>query len=279
MAIVFVVVFMAFVLGIVIYNTCGEVYSCFDHYGWEEISAPDKKATIQNITQEQVQYTRNKAKFKTKISFSDGFYFITYKTDRDYRILTYKIFISDELGKKIMDLAIEKHKLAVEEFKNNNQSVISNVRTVNAKTTKDMTQIKIEIVNDERYIKSDNRIEYLSAIQKQAVSELNKLNNVLKIENAKLKDIPVDIAKYIKPKDISSLKNDIQKLENKRLVIDELIESEIKDKARKANYKKLTEKPDVPTQSNKDANVTAVSISDVKVNQEEEAEYGWEDWD
>lgn len=279
MGVVVVLAIVVFGLGIVIYNTYGEINSCVDHYGWEEISTPDKKATIQNITQEQVQYTRNKAKLKTKISFSDGFYFITYKTDRDYRILTYKIFISDELGKKIIDLAIEKHKLSVDEFINNNQSATSNAGPVNTKTTKDMTRIKIEIVNDEKYIKSDNRIEYLNSLQKQTVAELNKLNNTLKIENAKLKDIPVDIAKYIKPKDISSLKNDIQKLENKKLVIDELIESEVKDKYRKDNYKKLTEKPEAPTQSNKDTNVSVVSISDVKVNQEEDAEYGWEDLD
>lgn len=275
MGVVVVLAIVVLGLGIVIYNTCGEVYSCVDHYGWEEISTPDKKATIQNITQEQVQYTRNKAKLKTKISFSDGFYFITYKTDRDYRILTYKIFISDELGKKIINLAIEKHRLSVDDFINNHQSVTSSVRIVNTQTPKEMAKIKIEIVNDEKYIKSDNRIEYLDALQKQTVSELNEL----KIENDKLKDIPVDIAKYIKPKDATLLKNNIQNLENKRLAIDELIESEIKDKTRKADYRKLTEKSYASTQSNKNKNVSVVSISDVKVNQEEDIEYDWEDWD
>lgn len=115
-----ILLFVLLALGIMFYNIYMEVYTCFDRYGWEKNAKPAKEAPIQNITSQQIQYTRNKAKLKTKISFSDGFYFVTYKTDRDYGILTYKIFISDETRKKIIGLALEKHKLSVDRFTTQN---------------------------------------------------------------------------------------------------------------------------------------------------------------
>lgn len=115
---VFYVIILVFV-GLLIYNTYMGIYTCFNHYGWKENSNPYKQATISNITHERVQYTKNRAKIKTKISFSDGFYFITYKTNREYSFLIYKIFISDKLWKKIIDLAITKHNLSVDKFINN----------------------------------------------------------------------------------------------------------------------------------------------------------------
>jgi hypothetical protein len=116
MALIFVIILLVIGLGIMFYNICGTVYTWSNHYGWEENSNPDKKAKIQNITSERVQYGRTYAKLKTKITFSDGFYFITYKNDRETGIMTYKIYLSDELRKKIIDLAIEKHDLAVDNF-------------------------------------------------------------------------------------------------------------------------------------------------------------------
>ncbi|MBR4316939.1 MAG: hypothetical protein IKP65_08275 [Alphaproteobacteria bacterium] len=102
--------------GSCIYNTIGEIYTLSDHYGWNEFSHPNKMAKIKNITSQKVKYTKNKAKLKTIVNFSDGFYFITYKTNRKSEFLGYSIFISNKLKKYIIHLAIQKHKIAVVEY-------------------------------------------------------------------------------------------------------------------------------------------------------------------
>ena len=116
MAFYFMCIIFVLGLGIMFYNICGTVYTWSNHCGWEENSNPDKNAKIQNMTSERVQYGRTYANLKTKVSFSDGFYFITYKNDRETRILTYKIYLSDKHRKKIIDLAIEKHNSAIDKF-------------------------------------------------------------------------------------------------------------------------------------------------------------------
>ena len=88
--------------------------------------------------------------------------------------------------------------------------------------------IKTEIINDGKYINldKDSRIKYLYALKEQTVTELTSKRKELELERNRLNDIPTDIAKYIKPNDISGLKASISKLENKITAIDELIESE-----------------------------------------------------
>lgn len=88
--------------------------------------------------------------------------------------------------------------------------------------------IKTEIINDGKYINldKDSRIKYLYALKEQTVTELTSKRKELELERDRLNDIPTDIAKYIKPNDISGLKASISKLENKITAIDELIESE-----------------------------------------------------
>ena len=279
MAIIFIVFILLISIIIICYNSYKSIYAWTDHYGWKEDSNPDKNAKIQNITSEKVQYGSSStyAKLKTKITFSDGFYFITHKTDYEHLgAITYRVYLSDELKEKIISSAIEKHNLSVDKFINNKQSLNYAVHPVDAKAKKDMTQIKIEIVNDEKYInlKKDDRIKYLENMKKKTTSELNKLNDELKKGNNKLQDIPVDIAKYIKSSDTSSLKNNILKLENKIQVIDELIALELIDKVYKKEYEKLTQKVIAKTQANK---AEKVSIGD-KENTEEENN-DWEYWD
>ena len=88
--------------------------------------------------------------------------------------------------------------------------------------------IKTEIINDGKYINLDkgSRIKYLYALKEQTVTELTSKRKELELEHNRLNDIPTDIAKYVKPNDISALKASISKLENKITAIDELIESE-----------------------------------------------------
>lgn len=88
--------------------------------------------------------------------------------------------------------------------------------------------IKTEIINDGKYINldKDSRIKYLYVLKEQTVKELTNKRKELELERNRLNDIPTDIAKYVKPNDISALKAGISKLENKITAIDELIESE-----------------------------------------------------
>lgn len=118
-------------LGSLVYNSYMCVYIIFDHYGWKENARPNKKAKIQSISSEKVKYSKNDAKLKTTIIFSDGFYFITYKTERKNGVgmcrnglfevnsaFLYTIFISDKLKKDIINLAIQKHSKAIVKYFN-----------------------------------------------------------------------------------------------------------------------------------------------------------------
>ncbi len=265
MAIIFMLFILLISIVIICYNSYKSIYAWTDQYGWKEDSNPDKNAKIQNITSEKVQYGSSStyAKLKTKITFSDGFYFITHKTDYEHLgAITYRVYLSDELKEKIISSAIEKHNLSVDKFISNKQSLNYAVHPVDAKAKKDMTQIKIEIVNDEKYInlKKDDRIAYLYTLKKQTVSELNKLNDAFIAENNKIRDIPVDIAKYIKPGNIPYLKNNVKQLENKMCVIDELIALELVDKEQKKEYEKLTKKLTAKAQDDKAEKVSVSSV-------------------
>lgn len=263
-------------IGVVLYNMCKSVYTWSDHYGWEENSSPDKNAKIKNITSKEVQYSRNGAKLKTTITFSDGFYFISYKTDREDKALTYKIYLSNELREKIIGSAIEQHKMSVDSFVNDNYSEDQNTHYVSIKDKKDIKQIKIAIINDNKYIdfKSDDRIEYLKNLKKQTESELDKLNKAIKIESGKIRNIPADIAKYVKTTDILSLRDNIQKLGNKKLALEELIALEINDKLQKKEYEVLAHKLTTKTKSNKKP-----FVADSKKEDRSQKEYGWQSWD
>ncbi len=91
------------------------VSSNFDQTRKEPYTKLQPDATIVNVEVEQVQYVKNSAKFKTTVYFSDGFVFITHKTDRDDNFFTYKISISPELRKEIIQNAIEAHDRALKQ--------------------------------------------------------------------------------------------------------------------------------------------------------------------
>lgn len=105
---------------------------------------------------------------------------------------------------------------------------------------KKIENIKIEIVNNAKYtdLRKAERIKYLQSLKEQTSKELIKLNNEIEKEKDKMKDIPTDIAKYIKQKDTSITQKNILNLENKIIAIDEIIKSETtKQKAEKKQDK------------------------------------------
>jgi hypothetical protein len=102
------------------------------------------------------------------------------------------------------------------------------VKTISRKQRAKITNNKIEIVNNQAYVslKKLDRIKYLQDLKKQATTRLGKARKELESEQNKLKDVPADVAKYIKPKDTSTLKASISKLEYKLMAIDELLSAE-----------------------------------------------------
>lgn len=94
--------------------------------------------------------------------------------------------------------------------------------------TKKVEAEKINIVNGGQYINKNKseRIKYLYDLKEKTLAELTKLRKEIEKENDKLKDVPEDIAGYIKHKDTSAIESDILKIETKIKAVEELIESE-----------------------------------------------------
>ena len=85
----------------------------FDRSVWEKGAIPDPDAKIVNIQSEKVQYLKDSMKFKTVVTFSDGFQFITHKTARENGFLTYTIAIDRKTQHEITNKAMRMHKKAV----------------------------------------------------------------------------------------------------------------------------------------------------------------------
>lgn len=94
-------------------NLCKDFWSLFDHSFLPKGAKLVPDAIIVNFCPQKVQYTKNGAKYRTTVSFSDGFEFITCKTDRADGFLSYEIFISQELAESIMKKAIKAHDRAL----------------------------------------------------------------------------------------------------------------------------------------------------------------------
>ena len=56
---------------------------CFDHSITAKGAVLIENATITDMRSEKVRYNLNRAKYKTTVCFSDGFQFITYRTNRE----------------------------------------------------------------------------------------------------------------------------------------------------------------------------------------------------
>lgn len=89
------------------------IWSCFDHSNVENNAILSRDAKIVNVHSEKVQYVKNGMKYKTTVYFSDGFEFITHDTDREDELLSYRISISPELYKAIIENAKEAHDRAL----------------------------------------------------------------------------------------------------------------------------------------------------------------------
>ncbi len=59
----------------------------------------------------------SKRRYRTTVTFSDGFKYISHKTNVDYQFLTYKISVPDEMKDEIVMDAIEAHQRTFEKLK------------------------------------------------------------------------------------------------------------------------------------------------------------------
>ena len=109
----FLLIFLVAILAFPIYFLCKDVSSFFNHSGWNAISNPSSDATIIDVKSEEVQYAKNNAKYKTTVTFSDGFYFVTHETNRENSFFSYKITVDKFLMSRIIDNAKRAHEKAV----------------------------------------------------------------------------------------------------------------------------------------------------------------------
>ena len=107
------VIIAILIIGVCVFFVCRAFYYLFDHSKWNVNAKPDYNASIINITSEKVECMKNGVKFKTTVCFSDGFVFVTHKTNRKEGIFTYQIGIDQSLRAEIIKNAIAAHKEAV----------------------------------------------------------------------------------------------------------------------------------------------------------------------
>lgn len=89
------------------------LYHRFDHTGKRGEGPLSPDARVVDISSKQVQYAKNGAKYKTTVLFSDGFYFVTHKTNRTNNFLTYNISIDEALAQEIVKKAVSAHQEAL----------------------------------------------------------------------------------------------------------------------------------------------------------------------
>ncbi len=119
MWLVYLIEFFMFALGAAVlvyfvFAIIRALYWRFDHYGWNPDASPDAEASIADVHSEKVQYTKNGVKYKTTVTFSDGFYYITHRTNREQQILSYTISIDKYLKAEIISRAKKAHEKAVQ---------------------------------------------------------------------------------------------------------------------------------------------------------------------
>ncbi len=106
-------VMMIVIIAYVSYRIGRAIWNCFDHSKVDDNTMLSKDATIVNVHSEKTQYVKDGMKYKTTVYFSDGFQFVSHKTDRDDGLFTYRISISPHLYENIIECAKEAHDRAL----------------------------------------------------------------------------------------------------------------------------------------------------------------------
>ena len=107
-------VLLSIIVAYYAYRIAKAVWNCFDHSKVPKNALLRQDAKIVDVSSEKVQYVKNGAKYKTTVSFSDGFVFITHKTNREDNLFTYQISVDTD---EILESAIKAHDRAIKKQK------------------------------------------------------------------------------------------------------------------------------------------------------------------
>lgn len=95
------------VAGLNIYDS---IYNAFSHSGGNKKNLR-RDAKIVDVKQYTVG-AKNRKKIRTEVIFDDGFEYISHKTDREDSFLSYRIQVTEETKKRILNDAMEAHRKA-----------------------------------------------------------------------------------------------------------------------------------------------------------------------
>ena len=100
---------------LVLHAVVGEIYSRFVHTRWEKNAKPDENAEVVAVRCRAVVFVPGKAKFRSLVKYSDGFRYLTYKTDRVDYLMRNRYTIS-VIEQEIIAIADEAHWEALEKM-------------------------------------------------------------------------------------------------------------------------------------------------------------------
>jgi len=114
-------IFFTFISGLVavlffgasIWSIIREVKSSSDKSYTDQVQKWDPYAEIVSMQSESVIYTKNNAKLKTRVTFSDGYIFETHDTQRKDGFISYTIYLDSAEKEQILRSAILTHNAEV----------------------------------------------------------------------------------------------------------------------------------------------------------------------
>ena len=80
-----------------------------DHGKWNKDAQPSFDAKIVDFSFKTKSYGKNDVRFLSTVTFSDGYVFISTKSNRKDRVFTYQISMDEELRQSIIGNAIDSH--------------------------------------------------------------------------------------------------------------------------------------------------------------------------
>ncbi len=125
-----ILVFLLFVLGAII---CKDIYDSTSHSVCDSPAMLKEDATIINV-ERKVIGSKGHKRYRTTLHFSDGFRFISHKTDVANHLIAYSISVTSELNKEIIRDALIAHAKMINKHKKASTSTVRSSPTPKADT-------------------------------------------------------------------------------------------------------------------------------------------------
>lgn len=98
--------FLIIVFGVLAVGIFWGIYTCFDHWSPRDASSLNANAKVIDFSQKRF----NKYKFKSTVTFDDGFEYVSFKTKSSPSGLNRTtIYTTQEMNMDIVEKAIQKH--------------------------------------------------------------------------------------------------------------------------------------------------------------------------